>query len=254
MRYSLHTYSLSLLLFVLFLGCDSDKGLNCFQATGDLVLEEFTVPPFSRITVFERTQLIVQQGPEQRVMVETGENLLNDIELNVANGQLSIINNNGCNLVRDYGVTRVFVTAPNITEIRNSSGLMVEGRGTLAFPTLTLLSEDGAEEDEFHIDGDFQMRLDVDELNVVANGLSNFFLSGSATVANFRLYAGDCRVEARDLVIDYINLFHRSSQDMIVNPRRSIVGDIVSVGDVISVNRPPQVDVRQPYRGRLIFE
>lgn len=237
-----------------FLSCDSDKGLNCFQAAGDIIQEEFTVDPFNKITVWERTQLIIKQGETQKVIVETGDNLLNDIEVEVKDGVLNLRNTNGCNLVRDYGITKVYVTAPNLERIRNSSGLAVLGVGTLSYPSLALISEDQESEDAFHIDGDFKLRLDVQNLQIVANGLSNFFLSGKAKRANFGIFAGDARIEAPNLIIDNLMLFHRGTQDMIVNPQESIKGEIVSLGNVIAKNRPPIVEVEQLYRGRLIFE
>ena len=91
-------------------------------------------------------------------------------------------------------------------------------------------------------------------MQIVANGLSNFFLSGKAKRANFGIFAGDARIEAPNLIIDNLMLFHRGTQDMIVNPQESIKGEIVSLGNVIAKNRPPIVEVEQLYRGRLIFE
>jgi len=245
---------LFLITLITFLGCDSDKGLNCFQAAGDTIEEEFTVDAFSKITVWERTQLIIKQGETQKVVVETGENLLNDIEVQVKDGILNIRNNNGCNVVRDYGLTKVYVTTPNIESIRNSSGLPVESIGTLSFPALALISEDLEEEDAFHKDGDFKLDLQVENLQIVANGLSNFFLSGTADTANFEIFAGDGRIEAENLLIGELTIFHRGTQDMIVNPQEAIRGKIVSLGNVIAKNRPPIVEVEELYRGRLIFE
>ncbi|RFN60493.1 head GIN domain-containing protein [Marixanthomonas ophiurae] len=246
--------SIFLIMLLAFLGCDSDKGLNCFQAAGDIVQEEFAVGTFSKITVWERTQLFIKQGDIQKVVVETGENLLNDIEVQVEDGMLNLRNNNGCNLVRDYGLTKVYVTTPNIDRIRNSSGLSVESIGTLSFPNLTLISEDQENEDEYHIDGDFKLNLQVENLQIVANGLSNFFLTGTANTANFGIYAGDVRIQAANLLVGQLTIFHRGTQDMIVNPQEAIRGKIVSLGDIIAKNRPPIVEVEALYRGRLIFE
>lgn len=246
-----------ILVVAVFWSCDSDKGLNCFQAAGDIVQEERTVPDFDRIVVFERTTLLVQQGDEYRVVVETGENLMNDIEVSVDNGQLILRNTNGCNVVRDYGITKVIVTAPNITEIRSSTGQTVESIGTLRFPSLSLMSEDSTEEDEFHIDGDFYLNLEVDDLNIAANGLSKFYLSGTATRAKFELFSGDVRVDASNLEVQNVYIFHRSTNTVLIKPKRSIRGKIVSIGDVIS--KTPRdsleiVEVEALYRGRLIFE
>jgi hypothetical protein len=242
------------LLVLVFFGCNSDSGWDCTQKAGAIIETEFTVQPFTKIIVWERIKLFVKQGDKQKVVVGTGENLMSDIKVTVTDGKLEIHNNNSCNLVRDYGLTNVYITSPNITEIRSSTGLPVESIGVLRFPSLSLASEDQQNEDQYHIDGDFNLNLEVENLNIVANGLSNFYLKGSATSANFGLYAGDCRIFAENLTVQNLYLFHRSTGEMIVNPKQAIRGKIVSLGNVISKNRPPIVEIEELYRGRLIFE
>ncbi len=241
-------------ILLLFQGCDSDKGWDCAQKAGTIVETEFTVQPFTKILVWERVQLFVKQGVEQKVVVQTGENLITDVEVTVTDGKLEVHNNNTCNLVRDYELTKVYITSPNITEIRSSTGLSVESIGVLQYPSLTLLSEDHVIEDQYHTDGDFKLNLDVDDLTIVANGLSKFYLNGNATYASFGLYSSDCRIYAENLIIQNLDVYHRSTGPMVVNPQQSIKGKIVSLGDVISKNQPPIVEVEELYRGRLIFE
>lgn len=243
-----------ILLMVVFAGCSSDKGWDCIQTAGDIVQKEVSVAPFTKILVWERTKLYIQQGEEQKIVIETGENLMNDVEVSVTAGMLEIHNNNACNLARDYGITKVYVTSPNVSEIRSSTGYPVESIGVLRFPSLMLLSEDQENEDEYHIDGDFKLDLEVENLNIVANGLSKFYLSGSVENANFGLFAGDCRIYSENLTVQNLIVFHRSTGEMIVNPQQSIRGKIVSLGNVISKNRPPIVEVEERYRGKLIFE
>jgi len=239
---------------VLFFGCNSENANDCFQAEGTIIQEEFIVEHFDKILVMERVRLIIKQGDEQKVVLETGDNLLNDVEVSVTNGELKIINNNACNLVRDYLITKVFVTSPNIIQIRNSTGYQVESIGTLSYPELTLLSENFENEDLYRTDGDFQLSLSVNSLHVLANGLSNFFLSGSANNVTINFYAGDSRLEAENLIIQNLNIDHRGTNKMLVNPQQSIQGVIRSGGDVISYNRPLIVDVEELYTGRLIFQ
>lgn len=240
--------------FLLFAGCSSDTGWDCIQTSGNIVQREINLPAFSKILVMERAKLFIKQGEVQKVVVESGENLMRDIKLTVTDGRLEIRNNNSCNLFRDYGLTKVYVTTPNISEIRSSTGLTIESSGLLRFPNLNLISEDFAAEDQFHVDGDFRLNLEVENLNVTANGISKFYLSGSATSASMGLYSGDCRIYSKELVVQDLNIYHRSTGPMEVNPQQSIRGTILSLGNVISINRPPIVAVEELYRGRLIFE
>ena len=239
---------------LLIISCNSEQGLNCFQAAGEQIEQEIPVEDFTAIVVEERLQLIVKQGAEQKVVLATGENLLNDIEVSVTNGVLTLFNDNGCNLVRDYNISKVYVTSPNLTEIRNASGYEVQSDGVLAYETLTLTSEDLEEEDVYHKDGDFRLALDVNELRITANGLSNFYLSGAAETANIKFLEGDIRFEGADLRIQHANVYHRGTNTVIVNPIQSLRGKVLSTGDLISVNRPPVVEVEETYTGRLLFQ
>lgn len=237
-----------------FLSCNSEKGLNCFQAEGDRIQQEFEVANFTAVIVEERLQLIVKEGPVQKVVVDTGENLLNDIEVSVTDGVLTVFNDNGCNIVRDYNISKVYVTSPNITQIRNASGYEVQSDGVLSYPTLTLISDDGEEEDFYHKDGDFRLNLNVEELNITANGLSNFYISGEAEMANIEFLEGDIRFEGADFAIQHANIYHRGTNKVTVNPIQSLRGKVLSTGDLISVNRPPLVEVEETYTGRLLFQ
>lgn len=239
---------------VLLISCNGDKVPDCFQNSGDIIQQEFQVSTFDKITVFERIELILTDAPTESVVVETGEYLMNDIKVTVEEGRLILKNENACNLTRDYGITKIFVSAPNITEIRNSSGLTVRSNGVLNFPILGLISEDFEEEDAFHIDGDFRLNVNCNAINVATNGLSNFFIEGSVTDLFVGFYAGDGRFEGQNLIAQNIEIFQRSSNDMIFNPQRSIIGEIRSTGDVILVNEPPMVDVQVYYTGRLIIQ
>ena len=243
-----------LLFLTAILSCDSQYSLDCFQDAGNIIQEEFEVDPFKKIQVWERVQLIVSQGETQSVRVQTGDNLMNEIVVRVKDSILTVSDRNSCNFVRDYAVTKLYVTSPNIVEIRNSSGLTVESDGVLGFDELTLISQDPFNEDEYHMDGDFRLDLDVATLRIRANGLSKFYLNGKAGHANFALYDGDVRVEAAGLEIRGIYFYHRSTNKIIIDPLIALRGEIWGLGDVISLNRPPIIEVEEFFRGRLIFE
>lgn len=245
-----------LLLFSVLslLACDSDSAWDCLQRQGDLVQKEFQLASFDRILVQQGVELILKQGAEQTVVVESGENLIIDVTAEVQNGQLIITDNNSCNIARDYNLTKAFVTTPDLSEIRNASAQRVSSQGTLAFTNLILLSEDFTTSEDGYTTGDFHLQLDVDVLRLEANNLSNFFLSGSADYANLRIFAGDVRIEAQNLMVEDLEFFHRGTNQMFVNPQQSLVGELRGGGDVISLNRPPVVEVTEYYTGRLIFQ
>lgn len=244
------------ILGLLLVGCNAENAWDCFQSTGDIVEENYTLEPFNQIIVWNRVQLILVEGDEQMVRIETGENLLNEIRVRVEDSILKVSDRNSCNHVRDYGVTKVYVTAPVDTlKVRNSSGMTVENIGEINNYRLVLTSVDPLQFDEFHIDGDFRLNnINVQQLRIDSNGLAKFYLSGSVYAATISLADGDTRVEAENLEIKNLGFFHRSTNKMIVNPTEVIRGRIVSIGDVISKSRPPIVEVEELFTGQLIFE
>ena len=234
--------------------CNGEKVPNCLQNAGDIIERDFEVESFTSITVFERIELIVTDAPTQKVTVQTGEYLMDDIDIQVENGRLKLYNNNACNLFRDYGITKIFVSAPNLTEIRNSSGISMRSEGILSYDSLKLISEDANEEDSFHTDGDFNVAIDCDNFSIVVNNLSTVYVTGRAENVSLGYFSGDARFEGREFVAQNVDIFQRSSNDMIINAQQSLTGEIRGTGDVILVSNPPVVEVEQFYTGQLITE
>jgi hypothetical protein len=241
------------MVFILLMGCNGDNVPDCFQNAGDIVQEEVSLPPFEKITVFENIEMILKEGPVQEVIIETGEFLRPEVTAEVENNRLVVRNTNNCNLFRKYGITKIFVTSPNINEIRSSTGWPIRSNGTLSFPELFLISESFNNPETETTDGSFDLDLATQNLSLVANGIAYFQLRGSTQQLNAFIAAGDSRVEAEELIAQEVVINHRGSNDMLVNPQQLLRGVIRGTGDVLSFTRPDSVSVDELYRGRLIF-
>ena len=241
------------MLYVLLTACNSDSAPDCFQNEGEIVRKEVEVPNFSKITVFEKINLIIKQGETYKVEIETGEFLLDEVSAVVEDDRLLLRNENGCNFFREYGLTKVYVTAPNITEIRSSTGLPIESNGILGFPSLTLLSESFIQPEAETTDGEFDLEIDSQKVVVVVNGIAYFKLEGHTDNLSVNIAAGDSRIEAENLTANVVSFDHRGSNDIQINPQSSVSGIIRGTGDVLSFNRPAMVDVEELYKGKLIF-
>lgn len=235
-------------------GCDAEEAPDCFQTAGAMVKKDIPVASFEEVIVYERVKLFIEQGEIHKVVVETGQNLISEVSVKVENNRLSIRNNNACNLVRNYEITKVFVTTPDLSWLQNSSGSTIESIGTIKADSLWLRSENQARDLSIHTDGDFKLDLDVENLRITNDNYSNYFLTGKALNFNAFFAAGDGRLEAENLIVQNYNVFHRGTNKLIINPRNSLIGNIYSNGNIIAKNRPPIVNVTEHYRGRLIFE
>lgn len=241
-------------LFLLLIACNGDNVPDCFQNAGDLVRVPVDVPEFTTMTVFENVKVVLKQGEEQSVEIETGEYLLDDVSAEVEDTRLILRNENSCNYVREYGLTTVYVTSPNITEIRSSTGLPISSDGMLDYPSISLVSESFVNPETETTDGSFDLEMNSNTVSIVVNGIAYFKLRGITTNLNVNVAAGDSRIEAEELMANSVSINHRGTNDVYVNPQQRISGVIRGTGDVISVNRPPEVDVEELYNGRLIFQ
>ncbi|UOY07627.1 DUF2807 domain-containing protein [Muricauda sp. SCSIO 64092] len=244
---------LSLISF-LFFSCNSENAPDCLQNAGDLTRIEVEVPDFNNITVFENLNLVIKQGNEQKVELESGEFLLNEISARVEEDRLLLRNDNGCNIFREYGLSTVYVTSPNIEEIRSSTGLLISSDGVLNYPNLNLVSESFIEPESETTDGSFDIEVANGRVGIVVNGISYFKVRGITNNFSISVAAGDSRIEAEGLVAQEVSVNHRGSNDVFVNPQQRISGVIRGYGDVISINRPTEVEVEELFNGRLIFK
>ena len=248
-HYIRHTLFVTVSAFLF--GCDSENSFDCTRTAGSTVQKEINVPSFDRILVNENLQLVIRQDTTYSVVVETGSNLVNDVTAEVLGGRLVLTNAVTCNWIRDYGDTRVFVTAPNITEIRSSTQWDVRSEGTLSYLSLAIISEN------FNMDsvasGNFYLTLHTETFNVLFNNLSNCFVSGNTVDLRVNFPGGNGRFEGAELSAERVSVFHRGSNDMIVNPLQRIEGEIFGPGHVRAVNRPEEVEVTEYLDGRLIF-
>ena len=241
-----------MLFLLLGLGCGEDAP-DCLQTAGDTVTEEVSVAPFRRIIVYENVRLVLRQGPRQQVVIQTGEHLRPEVSARVTDGTLELRDTNDCNFFRDYGETVIRVTSPELESVRSSTGWPITSDGVLRYEDLRLISESFNNPETQTTDGSFDLDLDTGSVRVVVNGIASLRLRGATGLLQVLIAAGDSRVDARELQATEVRLDHRGSNDILVQPQTRISGVIRGYGDVRSYNRPPEVDVTEAYRGRLIF-
>lgn len=243
----------SLLVLVLFWSCDSENANDCFQQSGASVIQEMSLPSFTKIRVNRDVSLVLKEGATQAVFVETGENLLNDVELTVNGDWLTITDKNSCNFLRDYNLTKVYVTVPNLEEILSATQFQITSEGVLNFDVLKVTSENFSDTSVNAV-GEVHLNLNAQSVNVVGNNLTSFAFTGVTEDLNVSFASGDGVFNARDLVANKVTVFHRGTNSITVNPIQELSAELRSTGDLIVVNVPPITHIEELYTGEVIFE
>lgn len=239
-------------IIFLVLSCAKDNAPNCIQIAGDLTTIEHNIDPFDRILANENIELFLLQGSEYHLKIESGEHLISDINYTIDNsGLLTLNDNNQCNWVRNYVPTKIFVTTPNLKEIRSNTQYTIKSEGILTFPNLKLISENFNQDNISS--GDFNLHVQNESVSVISNNISQFFISGSTDTLFVGFYSGTTAFFGANLLAQDVEISHRSSHDITVHPVQSLSGVLRSTGNLISFNEPPNVDVSVLYTGSLIF-
>lgn len=236
--------------FFFLISCDSESANDCVKKSGAVVKREIQdISAFDRIRIEEGIELILFQNTEQKIEIETGENLINEISVSVTDGELIIKNNISCNWFRNYNPAKAYITFTDINRIYSVSQHKIHSSQTLVFDSIDLSSGVFGE----GVASEFDLNLNCNSLSINANDATYIKLSGSANSMWVAFWAGTPRIEAGNFYVNYIDIFQRSSNDMILHPIEEIKGNIYGTGNVILKKTPPIIEVSEHYSGKLII-
>lgn len=245
------------LLLLLIASCGISE--DCFKGNGNQITKTYPLEGFTKIKVYSGVGLVVKEGINYEVKINTSDNIIDDIDVRLNGDMLVIKDNSTCNIARDYGETKVVVTIPDGTvfpaivelELHSKTEQKMESEGILHSSIIRLfaIGDDG----DGAGTGDFHINLDNGQFVLESNNVSNFYINGHCEEMLLNFYFGNGRFFGAELYAEKIKLFHRGSNDMFVYPIQKIEGIINATGNVVLKNVPPIVDVEEVFRGRLIY-
>jgi hypothetical protein len=248
-------------LYILFLIVTTSCGISedCFKGNGNRITRTFPLDNFTKIKVYDGVGLVIKEGPNYDVKIETSDNIIDNLDVRLEGNMLVVKDNSTCNIARDYGQTIVYATLPDGTinpiiqelELHSKTEQKIQSNGVLHSTIIRLFSigddGDGAGTSDFYI------HVDNGQLVVESNNVSNFFITGHCNEMLLNFYFGNGRFYGENLEAEVIKIFQRGSNDMIVKPIQAIEGTIYATGDVILKNVPPIINVEEVFTGRLIY-
>lgn len=252
------------LLCCLFLATACGISEDCFKGNGNRITQSFPIDNFTKIKVYDGVGLVIKEGPTYEVNITTSDNIIDDIEVRLNGDMLVVKDNSTCNIARDYGQTTVYVTVPDGTistfpliqelELHSKTEQKIQSEGTLHSPIVRLFSlgDDGDKAGT----GDFYITIENNgQLVIESNNVSNFYINGRCNEMLLNFYFGDGRFYGKDLHSQFIKVYHRGSNDMIVYPIQHIEGKIVATGNIILENVLPEdeIDIEELFTGRVIY-
>ena len=80
-------------LVAVFSGCDSEDATDCLQTDGDAITRTLELPFFNKVRTENDIRLEITQGDTQHIIIETRENLFNDLVFKVEDETFIMQNN-----------------------------------------------------------------------------------------------------------------------------------------------------------------
>lgn len=117
---------IALFISLTFSACvrlDLDFGNNCIQGEGPIVEQELSISEFSKINLRTSFDVIVSQGPVQKVLAVGNQNIIDHLNRNVFGNQWNIDFDMGC--YSNFDLT-IYITVPSIDQIKLSGSGKIE--------------------------------------------------------------------------------------------------------------------------------
>lgn len=234
-------------VFLIFTSCNN--GDSCFSNSGDSVTQTLGLPSFDVIDIPKGFTVEIIESSQSKIEIESKENYLSNLDFQVQDSQLTMTNSMSCSMFHSYEIAKIRIYTPTLKKIISRTQLKVSSVGTLRFPELFVITsiEDGAS-------SSIDLNIDNNVLRIEDNQVGYFKISGKTTWLDIALYGGNGRVEAQNLNAFDCTLFQRSNNDILIRPENKLAGTIYATGNVISFSKPNEVDVKEMYKGKLIYK
>ena len=148
------------LILIAFTAC---RQFRQMRGSGNIITENKTVSDFNSISVGGAFEVELKNGSITQVKVEADDNLMKYINIDVSGNTLKI-RTEGLNNLNNAHL-KVFITAPNISQIKSSGAASVDIKGVLKNNDKINLEASGAA----NINGE----VDAPEIHTEASGAAN---------------------------------------------------------------------------------
>lgn len=217
--------------------CQFDIRLGQVNGNGNVVTEERPLSgSFTAVRGSAGLDVYLQQGDQEKVVVEADENLLDIIETEIIDGKLKIGTKE--NIGRSKA-KKVYVTYTELNTIEASSGADVIANSVVKSENLTLDCSSGSD-----------LEVEVFSKQVIAETSSGADLkvSGKATSLDASASSGS-DLNAKDLLVINCTADVSSGADITVNVQEKLISETSSGGDVHYYGNPGNVSKNESKSG-----
>jgi len=169
------------------------EGSKIIVGNGNLQEKEILVSNFNKIDAMSMFNIYLVQGNNEKVIVETDENIVEYIDISVINGTLMARINNDCKNINNYEKLNIYVHFKDLSEIRLSGSCKLSTSAEELFIEDLTLNVNGSSV------GD--LNLNCEKLTILISGSSVLNLFGKTENAYINC-SGESVISAKDLILE----------------------------------------------------
>ncbi len=224
--------------------------LTC-DFSGKTVQKTQILTDFDTVEVNPLIHLTLVQDTLNKIVIETDEDVLEQIDYHIEDNKLSLTNHTRCLIQNQKAEAHITLYVNDITTLIANTDLDIRSADTLHFNRLKIICEN-ARTGTNNI-ADFNLKVQIPTIEIIANGSSIFDISGSCNNLFVGFYGVNPVFRGKKLTAQHIKIFQRSDADMHLYPVQSIKGNLYGYGDIYLYHRPPVVAINSHYAGHIYF-
>jgi hypothetical protein len=197
---------------------------------GEIVKQERQVGHFDAIDIGGGQEVVLLQGDDYSVVIETNANLLDQIDVVLKNTTLSF----EYNKIKRYDELKFYITSPDFKVIKASGASEVMSPETLKGEDLEIIANGASE---------VKLKLDYNSVVTKATGASEVKLEGKAT-SHVIEASGASEVKAKEFVTESTVASASGASEVFVNTSSNLTYDISGASEVKYLNTPESLTVR----------
>ena len=199
------------------------------KGSGPISKQERLVGNFNAIKIGGAADIILMQGEEQSVVVETNANIQDRVEVNVRNNTLEVRLDN----IKKYDVLKLYITAVEIERIQLSGASDLRAIDTISGENLHLIASGAS---------DIKMLVAYNNIVTKATGASVVRLDGTSVSHSIEA-RGASEVKAKSLLTTTTTINASGASSCFVNAKNSLTYQVSGASDVSYVGKPQSVIV-----------
>lgn len=234
---------LLLLGVVMIIGPGCNKN-GVFKKSGPVRSEIRVLPAISEVILYDRVNLILTEDSSQELRVETGENLIPDIETSMVSNILTIRDNSKYKWMHDLDTkVNVYMSVDGLKKITFYGAGEVTSTNELTPETFEIDSWNGT--------GNFRLKLRTEYTSlIIRTGNADIMLEGSSPECY--IYCADQGgIDLRNYPVKNILLNHRSVRDAFIYVTNRLDATLLYTGNVYYKGSPQDIILKTNSTGRL---